>query len=131
MKKRRIAALCLAVSMLLCGCDTPAADDSSVTTDAAGDTTTAADDAAVTTEVSSQGNPDEEEKLKGLNALELTQLMGNGINLGNTMEAYNHSAYLNGSDPTLFENAWGMPTTTQEMIDGMKALGFDSIRYEF
>ncbi len=129
MKKRKIAALCLAVSMLLCGCDTPAADDSSATTPAAGDTTTAAaDNAAVTTVVSSLGDPDEEEKLKGLNALELTQLMGNGINLGNTMEAYNHSAYVNGSDPTLFENAWGQPTTTQEMIDGMKALGFDTIR---
>ncbi len=122
MKKRRIAALCLAVSMLLCSCDTPAADDSSAAT------TTAADNTAVTTVVSSNGDPDEEEKLKGLNALELTQLMGNGINLGNTMEAYNHSAYLNGSDPTMFENAWGQPTTTQEMIDGMKAMGFDTIR---
>ena len=129
MKKTRIAALLLAASMLLCSCDTPASDDSSVTTTAAGDTTTiAADNSAVTTEVSSQGNPDEEEKLKSLNALELTQIMGNGINLGNTMEAYNHSGYVNGSDPTLFENAWGQPTTTQEMIDGMKALGFDTIR---
>ena len=116
--------------MLLGSCDTPTADDSSVTTTAAGDTTTTAagDNAAVTTEISSLGNPDEEEKLKGLNALELTQIMGNGINLGNTMEAYNHSGYVNGSDPTLFENAWGQPTTIQEMIDGMKAMGFDTIR---
>ena len=139
MKKRRIAALCLAVSMLLCGCNQSASGDT--TTPAAGDTTTVADDAAVqdggNDETDSapsavgnnaQGDADEEEKLKGLNALELTQLMGNGINLGNTMEAYNHSAYLNGSNPTSFENIWGQPTTTQEMIDGMKAMGFDTIR---
>ncbi len=28
----------------------------------------------------------------------------------------------------MFENAWGQPTTTQEMIDDMKAMGFDTIR---
>ena len=54
--------------------------------------------------------------------------MGNGINLGNTMEAYNHSAYLSGQDPTGSEGLWGMPHTTQEMIDGMKASGFDTLR---
>ncbi len=139
MKKKRLvatlAALCLASTMLFGSCDTSAGGES-VTTDGAvvqdgGDTTTAAqtsDDTAVTTVVSSTGDPDEEEILKGLNALELTKLMGNGINLGNTMEAYNHKAYLSGSDPTSFENIWGQPTTTQEMIDDMKAMGFDTIR---
>ena len=54
--------------------------------------------------------------------------MGNGINLGNTLEAYNHQGYLNGSSPTLAETSWGQPTTTREMIQGMKAAGFDTIR---
>ena len=63
-----------------------------------------------------------------LTALEVTKLMGNGINLGNTMEAYNHAGYLNGLDPVSFESLWGMPHTTQEMIDGMKACGFDTLR---
>ena len=63
-----------------------------------------------------------------LTALEVTYLMGNGINLGNTMEAYNHKGYLDGQDPTNFESLWGMPHTTQEIIDGMKASGFDTLR---
>lgn len=63
-----------------------------------------------------------------LTALEVSKLMGNGINLGNTMEAYDHQGYLNGKDPTSSEGAWGMPHTTREMIDGMKAAGFDSLR---
>lgn len=63
-----------------------------------------------------------------LTSLELVRLMGNGINLGNTMEAYTHyygkeEIYTEDS-----ETAWGQPVTTQEMIDGMKAAGFDSLR---
>ncbi len=143
MKKRRIAALCIAVSMLLGGCNqngtgdtTTTAAEGNVTTDGAvvqdggaddGDSS-GAKDTANEDGNNALGDADEEEKLKSLNAIELTKLMGNGINLGNTMEAYNHSGYVNGSDPTLFENAWGQPTTTQEMIDDMKAMGFDTIR---
>lgn len=63
-----------------------------------------------------------------MTATEVIKLMGNGINLGNTMEAYAHQNYLNGGDPTSAENVWGQPVTTQEMIDGMKALGFDTLR---
>ena len=64
-----------------------------------------------------------------LTALELTRLMGNGINLGNTFEACDNSvgsAY--SDDPTRYEQLWGQPVTTQEMLLGMKAAGFDSIR---
>ncbi len=63
-----------------------------------------------------------------MTSLEVIRAMGNGINLGNTLEAYNHQGYLNGSSPTLAETSWGQPTTTQEMIQGMKAAGFDTIR---
>lgn len=63
-----------------------------------------------------------------LTALEVTRLMGNGINLGNTMEAYNHKGYTAGQNPCDFEGIWGMPHTTQEMIIGMKAAGFDTLR---
>ena len=68
------------------------------------------------------------EEKNELTSLKVTKLMGNGINLGNTMEAYNHNGYLNGQYPTSFESLWGMPHTTQEMIDGMKASGFDTLR---
>ncbi|MBR4622414.1 MAG: glycoside hydrolase family 5 protein [Ruminococcus sp.] len=64
----------------------------------------------------------------GMTAQEVVKLMGNGINLGNTFEAYNHGNYVAGGDPTSSENTWGQPTTTKEMIAGMKACGFDSIR---
>ncbi len=63
-----------------------------------------------------------------LTSLEVVRAMGNGINLGNTLEAYNHSGYVKGADPTSFETSWGQPTTTEEMIKGMKAAGFDTIR---
>lgn len=63
-----------------------------------------------------------------LTALELAQKMGNGINLGNTMEAYGHGSFAPDSDTVKFETLWGQPVTTQEMVDGMKAAGFDSLR---
>ena len=63
-----------------------------------------------------------------MTSLEVIRAMGNGINLGNTLEAYNHQAYINGSSATSGEIVWGQPRTTQEMIQGMKAAGFDTIR---
>ncbi len=64
-----------------------------------------------------------------LTSVELVRLMGNGTNLGNTMEATNsniknHSAYPIAS----LETMWGAPETTQEMISFLKKSGFDTIR---
>ena len=64
----------------------------------------------------------------GLTAIEVAELMGNGINLGNTMEAYGHIEPGVGQEPTVYETLWGQPVTTKEMIAGMKESGFDSIR---
>lgn len=64
-----------------------------------------------------------------LTALELVHLMGNGTNLGNTMEACDTnigSAY--SYNPSHYETIWGQPVTTQEMIQGMKDAGFDTLR---
>ncbi len=66
--------------------------------------------------------------LKNLNAIEVTELMGNGINLGNTMEAYGRASYGVGADTSKYETCWGQPVTTQEMVSGMKAAGFDTLR---
>ena len=63
-----------------------------------------------------------------LTATELAKLMGNGINLGNTMEAYGRESYGTSKEATSYETFWGQPVTTREMIEGMKAAGFDSIR---
>jgi endoglucanase len=65
---------------------------------------------------------------KDLTAVELVKLMGNGINLGNTMEAYGRVSYGTTGTVTDYETFWGQPETTQEMISGMKAAGFDTLR---
>lgn len=69
---------------------------------------------------------------ENLSALELTRLMGNGTNLGNTMEACDARKFglggNTGKAPTAYEVGWGQPVTTQEMISGMKEAGFDTIR---
>ena len=65
---------------------------------------------------------------EGLKALEATRLMGNGINLGNTLEACDNNVGIKTNAPLSYETYWGQPKTTQAMIDGMKAAGFDTIR---
>ena len=63
-------------------------------------------------------------------AIEMTRLMGNGINLGNTMEACNNGK--SGGNtidlPTFYETYWGQPKTTPEMLRAMKDCGFDTLR---
>lgn len=85
-----------------------------------------------TTEVSEAAD-----KYLEMDAIEFTAAMGNGINLGNTFEAIGGERNFAGmsiSDMTSTvavnqaETLWGQPVTTQEMMDGMKAAGFDSIR---
>lgn len=63
-----------------------------------------------------------------LTAVEATRLMGNGINLGNTMEACDNTRGRYSEDPQVYEQAWGQPVTTPEMIRGMKEAGFDTLR---
>lgn len=65
---------------------------------------------------------------KELTAVEIVKLMGNGINLGNTMEAYGRAVYGTSKEAATYETYWGQPVTTREMIEGMKAAGFDSLR---
>ena len=64
--------------------------------------------------------------------------MGLGLNLGNTMEAYDASncesaSYkwppkIGSNQPSNYETCWGAPVTTQAMIDGMKEAGFNTVR---
>lgn len=70
------------------------------------------------------GSPDDGE----LTAVELVKQMGNGINLGNTMEAYGHLDLGVQAEVSEYETHWGQPVTTQAMLDGMKQAGFDSLR---
>ena len=68
--------------------------------------------------------------IKDMTSLEVVKVMGNGINLGNTMEAadQNRAEGYADHDVTYFETLWGQPVTTKEMIDDMKAAGLDTIR---
>ena len=67
---------------------------------------------------------------ESLTAVEMTRRMGNGINLGNTMEACNNSRIAGNTtdNPAHYETMWGQPVTTPEMLKGMKEAGFDTIR---
>jgi len=139
MKMKKLISAILSVAMLssllLTGCagteQSSAQSDSgsSVTQESNTSSTDDKSSADSNTSSSEESKPTTDDSaLKELTALEVTKLMGNGINLGNTLEAYNHNAYLNGGDPSTFETVWGQPVTTQKMIDDMKALGFDTIR---
>lgn len=119
MKKRPIAkafaSMVLAMTLIFSGCTV---NDASQSDPAQTSESVVTDGGDVTTEAS--GN--------NLTSLEVIREMGNGINLGNTLEAYNHNGYLSGMDPAFMETGWGQPYTTAEMIQGMKDAGFDTIR---
>ena len=76
--------------------------------------------------------------MRNITAMQVSKEMGLGLNLGNTMEAYdaNNCASASytwppvvGSNKTSnYESSWGAPVTTQAMIDGMKAAGFNTVR---
>ena len=53
-------------------------------------------------------------------------LWGNGWNLGNTLDAKSDGSKSNKGLGT--ETSWGMPTTTQDMINAVAAKGFKTIR---
>lgn len=71
-------------------------------------------------------------------AQEVAKSMGIGLNLGNTMEAYDATdcekityewiPVVGSNTPKDYETRWGAVETTQEIIDGIKAEGFDTVR---
>lgn len=75
---------------------------------------------------------------EGLTAMQVSEEMGIGINLGNTMEAYDATdceseSYtwmptVGDNTPTDYETCWGAVETTKEAIQGMKDCGFNTVR---
>lgn len=75
---------------------------------------------------------------KIITASEAADKMDLGINLGNTMEAYNAQdceqvtykwiPKMGENTPGDYETCWGAVETTQEVIDGMKDAGFNTVR---
>lgn len=73
-------------------------------------------------------NSADNDRIRSLTSLEAAALMGNGINLGNTMEAYGRKSLGITARVTAYETFWRQPVTTREMIRSMKAAGFDTLR---
>lgn len=65
---------------------------------------------------------------EGMTSLEMASKLGRGINLGNTLEACDAVRGRVSADPLVCERYWGQPVTTPEMLQGMKAAGFDTVR---
>ncbi len=109
--------MCMILALVLCLGVFAGCDQESTNTNPSGSSTPSTD-------------PSESDVMrKDLTALELTHLMGNGTNLGNTMEACDTNVGSKYSyDPSYYEKCWGMPVTTKEMIQGMKDAGFDTLR---
>ncbi len=117
--KQNVLAVLLSAVLSLTGCSNDPSPDQSSST---GSGTPQPEASSDPEDVSSpaEGNT--------MTSLEVIRAMGNGTNLGNTLEAYGHPSYISGSSPTSFETSWGQPKTTEEMIQGMKAAGFDTLR---
>lgn len=73
---------------------------------------------------SSSENPDDPSIGKDTRSMQYVKAMGNGWNLGNSLEAVN----TNLDEPDKGEEAWGNPRVTKELIHSAKEKGFDSIR---
>lgn len=60
--------------------------------------------------------PPDSSDIRDLTSVEMAQLLGIGWNLGNSLEAIGG------------ETEWGNPLVNQQLIDAVKAAGFDSVR---
>ena len=70
----------------------------------------------------------DDDDFENMEALQLTKVMGNGINLGNTMDACGGGWIGFKKDPLEYEHCWGMPETQKEMFTAYKEAGFDCVR---
>lgn len=124
--------LCMTLSFVLCLGLLAGCSDQPVTPTQTSPTTPATDPVVTTDPVVppvTEPVVDNSAMMPELTALELVHLMGNGTNLGNTMEACDTNVGSKYSyNPSFYETCWGQPVTTKEMIQGMKAAGFDTLR---
>lgn len=112
---------------------------SDATTTAVSETTTAVPETTtMVTTTESQTEVPQPEPVVFPTANEVAKDMGLGINLGNTMEAYEATdcekitfewiPVVGNNTPKDYEVCWECVETTQEVIDGMKAAGFNTVR---
>ncbi len=70
-----------------------------------------------------KGNDNSTSSAGGKSSMEIVKDMKIGWNLGNTFDCYNYKDYASDG-----ETAWGNPKTTKQMIDTVKAAGFNAVR---
>ncbi len=128
MKKAMAAVLSAVLMLSLAGCGASTEETQSSDTGAEPQVTTETQGTETPVAATDRAGGDDGSVRKELTALEVSRLMGNGINLGNTLEAYNRDSLGTDSPISSYEQAWGQPITTQEMLTGMKKAGFDTIR---
>ncbi len=64
--------------------------------------------------------------MRDISAADLVSEMRLGWNLGNTLDA--HDSSITSKLPADYETCWGNPVTTKEMVEAVKAKGFNVIR---
>lgn len=70
----------------------------------------------------------DDDDLENMESLQFAQILGNGINLGNTFETNGANYHGFNAKPSAYETFWGQPITTKELFKAYKAAGFDSVR---
>jgi endoglucanase len=71
----------------------------------------------------------EDNTMRDMTTMDIVNDMGMGINLGNTFESCGDWITQWGeSKPSSFETAWGSPIVTEQLIQGYKKAGYDSLR---
>lgn len=143
MKKRCLSILILLMLVLSNGaCDSAKAEDATnpETMEASGVSRTGQTDGEQQTDSAARiyvvGNVKPKENEKPEENASIVRAMGLGINLGNTFESFwedtgnrtTGAKTIGGNTPADYETCWGAAPTTREMIDGMKAAGFQTVR---
>lgn len=110
--KKSFIALLLTTAIFVTGC-------SENTTSGTSDTSGAGDN-------TSSGVTEVNEEIRDISSMELVKEMKIGWNLGNTLDAGYKG--ISNTSPETIETSWGNPVTTKEMIDDIKAAGFNVLR---
>lgn len=82
--------------------------------------------ASTTITSAAQTEAEQDNSMRDISTMEVVHEMGYGINLGNTFEACGD--WINGKTPNDFQQAWGSPIITKEIIQTYADEGFGVLR---
>lgn len=119
---KKLCSLALAAALMLSATACTTASAAAQTTAK----TTAKTTSKTTTATVTEAKAEEEKAMRDITTMELVAEMGYGINLGNTFEACGD--WINGKTPNDFQQAWGSPIITEEIIQTYADAGFGVLR---